>query len=95
MNVIWQRLPISTAAVLTVPPFHDGMPVRELRASAMAMCINTRTVPGPGALRTRLHVVPHNAGVMLRELILLPHDAAPAHVVNVIDRHTLPLETVP
>jgi hypothetical protein len=61
--------------------------------TVMAMHINTG-VPGANSFRHRLHIVPHNAGFMLRELILLPFDAAPAHVVNVVERHTLPLKMV-
>jgi hypothetical protein len=64
------------------------------RVSAIAMHLNT-CVPGLNPFRHRLHIVPHNAGLMVHDLIMLPFDAAPAHAVNVIERHTLPLETVP
>lgn len=92
MSVSWQHMQSIVNAILPNPAKkYVGVtqPMIGLCAGGMAMLINTRAVPGPGAFRFRLHMVPHSAGVMLRELIMLPHDADAISIMSVIERHTL------
>jgi hypothetical protein len=94
MSVIWQCMTRIPSWSVT-NPFDETQQVGSLHNTSMMMFINTRVVPGPERFLHRMHVIPHNAGLMFHELILLPFSATPTHVIDVIKRHTLPMGIIP